>query len=92
MEETNNMEIRTLSRMDTSILDAIKVSGGRQLTASEIEAKIYLANTRTVLWLKRLRQDIDDKRPCVDLYRYGKKKNRLNHLDMFVYWHEAQQF
>jgi len=92
MEETNNMEIRTPSRMDTSILDAIKVSGGRQLTASEIEAKIYLANTRTVLWLKRLRQDIDDKRPYVEFYRYGKKKNKLNNLDMFVYWHEAQQF
>jgi len=71
-----------------TILDLIRITGSRQLTAREVFDSSNLGYTRTVLWLKYLRKAIDQKRPYANGYRYSTRLNQENHRHIFVYWYE----
>lgn len=71
-----------------AILDLIRTTGSRQLTAREIFESSNLGYSRTILWLKYLRKSIDQKRPYISGYRYSTKLNQENHRQNFIYWHE----
>lgn len=71
-----------------TILDLIRTTGSRQLTAREIFEFSNLGYSRTILWLKYLRNAIDQKRPYVTGYKYSTKLNQENHRQNFIYWHE----
>ena len=86
----NTKCIKTKSGTETylSILDLIRTTGSRQLTARDILYNSKVGYTRTILWLKYLREAIDQQRPYVEGYRYSTKLNGVNNRQIFVYWHE----
>lgn len=71
------------------ILDLIRNAGSGHLTARDILCNSKVGYTRTILWLKYLREAIDQQRPYVKGYRYSTKLNKVNNRQIFVYWHES---
>jgi len=89
--DLTSKNIKTKSGTETYLflLDLIRTTGSRQLTARDILNNSKVGYTRTILWLKYLREAIDQQRPYVKGYRYSTKLNKVNNRQIFVYWHES---
>lgn len=81
-------QIKSSSKIDSylQILDIIRKNNGRQLTVNEVFESSNVGYTRTVNWLKYLREAIQDKRPYVTGYKFSTKINTINHRPQWIYW------
>ena len=75
------------NKIDVSVLDAIRNSS-KPVTAAEICKIVELKPSMVGQYLKRIRQHVDDQRSYAKGYGYGKKYNKLNHQENFIYWYD----
>lgn len=67
------------------ILDFLVSNPDREFTAAEIVKGVNIGNSQTILWLKQLRNHIDQKKPYSKFFKYTQQRNEVTHQKQFVY-------
>lgn len=73
------------TKMDVEILNFIVQSGGKQLTAKQIEEGTRLGLTQTNHWLSKLREAIESGQSWTKGYTCKQVKNEITNLQQWVY-------